>query len=115
MVNLFYSLAVSVPAAAISNPIVERVLRIFTNHALHLLQQLEVNYAITHPNHLASLYEPITAEERTKHEKAQREPDPLHVKRPFVTHMIHEPFQLSSSLVGTLVTDKSCGHRTSDH
>jgi len=52
VVNLFYSLAASVTlaAAATSNPVVERVLRIFTNHALHLLQQ--VNYAITHPNHL---------------------------------------------------------------
>jgi len=100
VVHLFYSLAASVPATASSNPIVERVLRIFTNHALHLLQQ--VNYAITHPNHLASLYEPITGEERAKYEKAQREPDPL--KRPFVTHMIHRLFQLSSSIVGTLAT-----------
>jgi nuclear pore complex protein Nup188 len=100
VVNLFYSLAASVPAAANSNPIVERVLRIFTNHALHLIQQ--VNYAITHPNHLASLYEPITTEEWAKYEKAQSDPDPL--KQPFVTHMIHRLFQLSSSIVGTLVT-----------
>jgi nuclear pore complex protein Nup188 len=100
VVNLFYSLAASVPAAATSKPVVERVLRIFTNHALHLLQQ--VNYAITHPNHLASLYEPITGEERAKYEKVQSEPDPL--KRPFITHMIHRLFQLSSSIVGTLVT-----------
>ena len=100
VVNLFYSLAASVPSAATCNPMVERVLRIFTNHALHLLQQ--VNYAITHPNHLASLYEPITAEERAKYEKAQCQLDPL--KRPFVTHMIHRFFQLSSSIVGTLVT-----------
>jgi nuclear pore complex protein Nup188 len=99
VVNLFYSLAASVPAAPTPNPIVDRVLRIFTNHALHLLQQ--VNYAITHPNHLASLYEPITAEERAKYEKVQSEPDPL--KRPFVTHMIHRLFQLSSNIVGTLV------------
>ena len=100
VVNLFYSLAASVPASATSNPVVERVLRIFTNHALHLLQQ--VNYAITHPNHLASLYEPITGEERAKYEKVQSEPDPL--KRPFITRMIHRLFQLSSSIVGTLVT-----------
>ncbi|KAF8165907.1 nucleoporin subcomplex protein binding to Pom34-domain-containing protein [Crassisporium funariophilum] len=100
VVNLFYSIAASVPAAANSNPVVDRVLRGFTTHALQLLQQ--VNYAITHPNHLASLYEPVTHDERVKIEKAQPQTDPM--KRPFVMHLIRRLFQLSSNIVGTLVT-----------
>jgi len=47
----------------------ERVLRVFANRALQLLHQ--VNYVITYLNHFATLYEPITAEERAKHEQAQ--------------------------------------------
>ncbi|KDR84406.1 hypothetical protein GALMADRAFT_237258 [Galerina marginata CBS 339.88] len=100
VINLFYAIAASVPAAAKSNPVVDKVLRGFTNRALHLLQQ--VNYAITHPNHLASLYEPVTYDERVRFEKAQAVLDPT--KRPFVMHLIHRLFQISASLVGTLVT-----------
>ena len=50
-------------------PIMERVLRLFANRALQRLHQ--VNYVITYLNHFATLYEPITAEERAKHEQAQ--------------------------------------------
>ena len=79
---------------------VDKVLRVFTNRALHLLQQ--VSYAITHPNHLASLYEPVTHEERVRLEQAQStQPDPT--KRPFVMHLIHRFFQISASLAGALV------------
>lgn len=100
VVNLFYSIAVSVPSAAKSNPVVEKVLRVFTTHALQLFQQ--VNYAITHPIHLASLYEPVTHDERVKYEKAQQSyPDPM--KRPIVMHLIHRLFQLSSNIIGTLI------------
>ncbi|KAJ3512033.1 hypothetical protein NLJ89_g3758 [Agrocybe chaxingu] len=99
VVNLFYAIAASVPSSAKSNPAVDKVLRVFTTHALQLLQQ--VNYAITHPNHLASLYEPVTQEERVRFERAQSQPDPT--KRPFVTNLIHRLFQLSSNIVGTLV------------
>lgn len=98
VVNLFYALAASVPTSAKSNALVERILSGFTVNALKLLQQ--VNYAITHPNHLASLYDPVTHDERIRFEKAQSQTDPL--KRTFVTHLIHRLFQLSSSLIGTL-------------
>ncbi|KJA28250.1 hypothetical protein HYPSUDRAFT_197752 [Hypholoma sublateritium FD-334 SS-4] len=70
--NLFYALAASVPTSAKSNALVERILSGFTVNALKLLQQ--VNYAITHPNHLASLYEPVTHDERVRFEKAQSQP-----------------------------------------
>ncbi|PPQ92766.1 hypothetical protein CVT25_003875 [Psilocybe cyanescens] len=100
VINLFYAIATSVPASAKSDPVVEKVLRGFTNRALHLLQQ--VNYAITHPNHLATLYEPVTQDERIRFEKAQSQADPT--KRSFVTHLIHRLYQISTNLVGTLVT-----------
>ncbi|KAF9535154.1 hypothetical protein CPB83DRAFT_781281 [Crepidotus variabilis] len=100
VVNLFYAIAASIPSAAKRNPMIDKVLRVFTTHSLQLLQQ--INYAITHPNHLASLYEPISPDERTKAEKAiQKQQDP--VKRPIVMHLIHRLFQLSSNIVGTLV------------
>ncbi|KAH9482136.1 Nucleoporin nup184 [Psilocybe cubensis] len=100
VINLFYAIATSVPASAKSDPVVEKVLRVFTTRALHLLQQ--VNYAITHPNHLATLYEPVTQDERIRFEKAQSQPDPT--KRSFVTNLIHRLYQISTNLVGTLVT-----------
>ena len=99
VVNLFYAIACSVPSAAKTNPVVDKVLRVFTTHALQLLQQ--VNYAITHPNHLACLYEPVTQDDRVRAEKAQSQTDPM--KRPYVMHLVHRLFQLSSNLVGTLV------------
>ncbi len=43
------------------------VLRAFTDHALQLLQQL--NYALTHPKHLAGLVEPVTSDERIRIER----------------------------------------------
>jgi len=99
VVILFYSIAESVPSAANANPAVEKVLRVFTLHALQLLQQL--NYAITHPNHLASLLEPITADERTQLEKDPPSTDPL--KRTLIAHLVHRLFRLSSNVVSTLI------------
>ena len=100
VVNLFFAIATSVPASAQANPAIAKVLRGFTIRSLHLLQQ--VNYAITHPNHLASLYEPVTLDERVAFEKTQTQADPT--KRPFVMHLIHRLFRISSNLVGTLAT-----------
>ncbi len=54
-----------------------------------------------HPNHLASLYEPITQDERVKYEKEQTHSDPM--KRPIVMHLIRRLFQISSTVVGTLL------------
>ena len=99
VVILFYSIAESVPSAANTNPAVEKVLRVFTLHALQLLQQL--NYAITHPNHLASLLEPVTADERTQLEKDPPSTDPL--KQTLIAHLVHRLFRLSSNVVSTLI------------
>ncbi|TEB32289.1 hypothetical protein FA13DRAFT_1773993 [Coprinellus micaceus] len=98
-VNLFYAIAASVPNAAKLNDAVTKVLRVFTTHSLLLLQQ--INYAVVHPNHLASLFEPVSPEERTQHERGQGVQDPL--KRPLIAHLMHRLFRLSSNIVGTLV------------
>nr|GAT55792.1 predicted protein [Mycena chlorophos] len=101
VVNVFYSIAEGAPLAQMNvNPAVERVLHAFPLPALRLLQQL--NYALTHPNHLASLFEPITAEERTLLEKDPPSLDPL--KRPLIAHLVHRLFRLSSNILSTLVT-----------
>ncbi|KAG5644795.1 hypothetical protein DXG03_007617 [Asterophora parasitica] len=100
VVNLFQSIALSAPASSNTNPIVDKVLRTFSDHALQLLQQL--NYAITHPNHLTSLFEPLTSEERIQYEKDPPSMDPL--KRPLIAHLVHRLYRLSSNIVTTLVS-----------
>lgn len=100
VVNLFYALAESAPSTRGTNPAVEKVLRDFTTHALLLLQQ--INYALTHPNHLASLFEPITVDERAQAAKSSSTADPL--KRPLIARLVHRLFRLSSQIVLTLIT-----------
>lgn len=111
VVNLFYSIAANTPSTRNTDPAVSKVLRVFSTHALSLLQQ--VNYALTHPNHLASLFEPVTTGERTQMEKEPRESaglslssseimDPL--KRPLTTRLMHRFFMLSSTILATLIS-----------
>lgn len=111
IVNLFYSMAANTPSAANANPTVTKVLRVFSIHALMLLQQ--INYALTHPNHLTSLLEPVTADERAQIEREARESpsasllssetiDPM--KRPLTTRLMHRLFGLSSSILSTLIS-----------
>jgi len=109
VVNLFYALAESAPPSASPNPVVVKVLRVFTTHALMLLQQL--NYALTHPNHVASLLEPVTAEERALLEKEPTaKPSILSVnmadlqKHPLTARLVHRLFRLSSSVLSTLIS-----------
>jgi nuclear pore complex protein Nup188 len=108
VVYLFYAIAASVPNSARGgkgggvDEAVKKVLNAFTTHGLLLLQQ--INYAVTHPNHLASLFEPVTPVERSVHEKTgagNGGGDPL--KRPLVAHLVHRLFRLSSNIVDTLV------------
>jgi len=100
VVNIFYSIAESAPLAPNVSDAVANVLHIFSPPALLLLQQL--NYAITHPNHLASLMEPITVDERTLLDKDALSTEPL--KRPLIAHLVHRLFRLSSNIISTLVT-----------
>jgi nuclear pore complex protein Nup188 len=109
VVGLFYALAESAPPTASPNPAVVKVLRVFTIHALMLLQQL--NYALTHPNHIASLLEPVTAEERALLEKEPTAASSLLSvdmadlqKHPLTARLVHRLFRLSSAVVSTLVS-----------
>jgi len=108
VVTLFYAIASTSPSAQNRNQTTEKILVAFTTKALLLLQQL--NYALTHPNHLASLLEPVTAEERMQLEKDSREAstrsfseivDP--VKKPFLARLVHRLFALTSNIVATLI------------
>ncbi|KAK2459938.1 hypothetical protein APHAL10511_008023 [Amanita phalloides] len=105
VVTLFYSIATNTPGRlSKAHPAVEKLLRAFTVSSLKLLQQ--VNYAITHPNHLASLLEAVTLEERAALEReqtaAQAGLDPL--KRPLVLQLMYRLFKLSSNILETLLT-----------
>ena len=114
VMNLFAAIARNLPLMTRPGESVTRILRVFTNHALTLLQHL--NYALTHPNHLASLLEPVTAAERELIEKDRKSSfqssseiiDPM--KRPFLTRLIHRLFKLTNGIVGAL-TDISGAER----
>lgn len=106
VVNLFAAIARNLPLMTQSSESVTRVLGVFTTRALTLLQHL--NYALTHPNHLASLLEPITPLERELIEKDRKSSfqsssdiiDPM--KRPFLTRLIHRLFKLTNGIMGAL-------------
>ncbi|KAG9015816.1 hypothetical protein FRB93_012381 [Tulasnella sp. JGI-2019a] len=67
VVGLFQAVATQSVGAPQPDPAVIDILRAFSERALLLLQQL--NYALTHPNHLSTLLEPVTLEERTQMDK----------------------------------------------
>ena len=108
-VNLFYAIAESVPPTSTNpNPVVTKVLRVFSTRALVFLQQL--NYALTHPNHLARLLEPVTPEERAAIEKEPMDSSLSQLdmmdlrKHPLTARLVHTMFRLCSSIVSTLVS-----------
>ena len=114
VVNLFAAIARNLPLMTRPSESVTRVLGVFTTHALTLLQHL--NYALTHPNHLASLLEPVTTLERELIEKDRKSSfqssseviDPM--KRPFLTRLVHRLFKLTNGIMGAL-TDISGAER----
>ncbi|KAI0068511.1 hypothetical protein BV25DRAFT_1817355 [Artomyces pyxidatus] len=109
VVGLFYAIASTAPPEGHRNPATETVLAAFTSNALLLLQQL--NYALSHPNHLASLVEPVTAEERTQLEKDARGSSARSVAaevvdpttRPFLARLVHRLYGITSNIVQTLI------------
>ena len=100
VVNLFYAIASSIPSSAKPTPVVDKVLRVFTNHALRLLQQ--INYAISHPNHLLSLFEPVTTEEKVRLDKVHSGGEV--VKEPFLLGVVYRLHRLLSVIGVTLAT-----------
>jgi nuclear pore complex protein Nup188 len=113
VVNLFYSIASSAPPEGHRNETTQKILSAFSTKALLLLQQL--NYAVSHPNHLASLIEPVTAEERAQLERDNRlQPsrslateviDPI--SRPFLAKLLHRFYDLTSNIACTLIAISS--------
>ncbi|KAG8219037.1 nucleoporin subcomplex protein binding to Pom34-domain-containing protein [Butyriboletus roseoflavus] len=108
-VNLFHAIVESVPPTTTNpNPVVTKVLRVFSTRALVFLQQL--NYALTHPNHLARLLEPVTPEERAAMEKEPMDSsfsqlDMMDLrKHPLTARLVHMTFRLCSSIVSTLIS-----------
>jgi nuclear pore complex protein Nup188 len=105
VVHLFHALVESVPGETMAKGDIEPILQEFSQRALLLLQQL--NYALTHPNHLASLVEPITVDERAALERdaATSTAGPVDsMKRPFLAQLMHRLFRLSTSLLTTLAS-----------
>jgi nuclear pore complex protein Nup188 len=110
-VNLFYAIAENCPTPS-KDASVERVLRVFSAHAVLLLQQL--NYALTHPNQLAKSFDPITVQDRLLVEQEQKDAsmsasvsyDPT--RRPLLTSLIYRFYKLCSVILHTLNL-VSCG------
>lgn len=108
-INLFSAIAQGSVASGRTD-VVQRTLSLFNEDSLLLLQQL--NYALTHPNHLASVFEPITAGERTRFEADSKGnaslSSPLEMinpmKRPFLARLVHRLLGLSSSILSTLTS-----------
>ena len=113
VVNFFYSIASSAPPEGHRNEATQKILSVFSTKALLLLQQL--NYTLSHPNHLASLIDPVTTEERVQLERDSRDQpsqsiateiiDP--VSRPFLAKLMHRFYNLTSNIVCTLIAISS--------
>jgi len=113
VVSFFYSIASSAPPEGHRNETTQKILSVFSTKALLLLQQL--HYALSHPNHLASLIEPVTTEERVQLERDIRLPssqsiaaeviDPI--SRPFLAKLMHRFYNLTSNIVCTLIAISS--------
>ncbi|TFK46960.1 hypothetical protein OE88DRAFT_1706649, partial [Heliocybe sulcata] len=107
-VNLFYAIAESSAPGARREETVKKVLRAFTSSGLLLLQQL--NYALTHPNHLASVLEGVTVDEKQQIERDAQGPSVQSTEhldprtRPFLTGVVHKLFRLTSTLLATLIS-----------
>lgn len=107
-VNLFYAISSTSRSVSVDDA-VKRVLEFFTMDVLLLLQQ--VNYALTHHNHLASLFEPITTEERAQYETDSANTTAVSsssdmvdlARRPFVARLVHRLFVIAGSILSTLV------------
>lgn len=105
--GLFYLITDGSPSSSRNGPALSPVLRAYVDHALQLLQQL--NYALTHPKHLAGLLEPITPEERAI---IDRETNDLSVtslndlldetKRPVISKVVRRLFEVTIKVLDTL-------------
>ncbi|TRM67890.1 nucleoporin subcomplex protein binding to Pom34-domain-containing protein [Schizophyllum amplum] len=96
-VNVFHALAEGSQTSASGSRHVDQVLYAFKIHGLVLLQH--VNHAVTHPRRVASLFEPVTPQDRLP--EKEQSADPL--QRPPIAHLLHRLLKLSGSIVSVLV------------
>ncbi|KAL1721708.1 nucleoporin subcomplex protein binding to Pom34-domain-containing protein [Schizophyllum commune] len=92
-VNVFFALAEGSLTSASGTSHIDQVLYAFKVHGLMLLQH--VNHAVTHPRRVASLFEPVTPQDRLANEKDASPP---------VAHLLHRLMKLAGSIVSALVT-----------
>jgi nuclear pore complex protein Nup188 len=112
-VELFYLLAdgattvVTSKKAQGTDHALSPVLRVFTERALLLLQQ--VNYALTHPKHLTGLLDPITSDDRVKLEREVANSSVAALSelldssnRPLLSRMVRRLLEIATTLLSTL-------------
>ena len=105
--GLFYLMVEGSSSNCRSGTALAPVLSAYAEHTLQLLQQL--NYALTHPKHLAGLLDPITPEERII---IDRETNDLTVtslndlldetKRPTISKVAHKLLGIATRVLDTL-------------
>ncbi len=106
--QLFYAIAAaSTDNGGDSPPSIRDLLSAFCDRAIYLLQHL--NYALSHPNHLASLLTPTTLEERVQLEKESQEPAIENIvgmmnsnKRPVMAQVIQSMLAIVRDILSTL-------------
>jgi len=106
---LFYAIALGVNSRSAADLQAMELLRIFSEKALTLVQHL--NYVLSHPNHLVSLFEPIASEERRSLDRELSQAtsltsvlDLLDVeKRPFIASLTQRLHLVVRNILATLV------------
>jgi nuclear pore complex protein Nup188 len=106
---LFYAIALGVNSRSTADLQAMELLRIFSEKALTLVQHL--NYVLSHPNHLVSLFEPIASEERRSLDRELSQAtsltsvlDLLDVeKRPFIASLTQRLHLVVRNILATLV------------
>lgn len=108
-VQLFYLVAMGSTVSSRKSENMSSVLRAFTDHALQLLQQ--INYALTHPKHLAGLVEPVTSDDRLRISRENGEKfsgssvsellDDK--KRPIMTSVVRRLFVVATTVLDALI------------
>lgn len=109
IMSLFYVVGLGVNPRSAADLQASELLRIFAEKSLVLVQHL--NYALSHPNHLVSLFEPITSEERRSLDKELSQAasltsvlDLLDVdKRPFIASLTQRLHVVVRNIMATLV------------
>jgi len=109
VMRLFNAISVGTNPRSAADVQAQGILRTFAEKALTLIQH--INYALSHPNHFASLFEAITADERRALDKEVGQTpsmDSVHElldveKRPFVASLTQRMHVIVRDILCTLV------------